>query len=213
MVRFEHLSGLCRPDGWVPIRRAMGIQAFGVNAWSADEAGAELIPEHEESATSHEELYLVLSGRAEFSVNGERFEGGRGTIVLVDDPAAMRGAVAVEAGTTVLSAGAAPGAAFAPRSWEVNRDVFPLLDERRFAEARLLLTEALDQYPEKAELWFNLACAEAQLGEHDAALGHLAAAVAARPDLAAAAGGDEELAPLRGDPRWAEALAGRDHSS
>lgn len=209
MVRVEQLANLRRPDGWAPIRLALGIQAFGVNAWSADEPGAELIPEHEESATSHEELYLVLSGRAEFSVNGERFEGGAGTLVLVDDPAAMRGAVAVDAGTTVLSAGASPGAAFAPRSWEVNRDVFPLLDEGRFGDARQLLAEALDRYPEKAELWFNLACTEAQLGEHDAALGHLAAAVGARPDLAAVADGDDELAPLRDDPRWADALAGR----
>jgi tetratricopeptide (TPR) repeat protein len=209
MVRVEHLSDLRRPDGWAPIRQALGIRAFGVNAWSADEPGAALIPEHEESATSHEELYVVLSGRAEFSVNGERFEGGPGTIVLVDDPAAMRGAVAVEAGTTVLSAGATRGAAFAPRSWEVNRDVLPLLDEGRFDEGRRLLTEALDRYPEKAELWFNLACAEAQLGERDAAIEHLAAAVSARPDLAAAADGDDELAPLRDDPRWADALAGR----
>lgn len=209
MVRVEHLSDLRRPDGWAPIRLALGVQAFGVNAWGADEPGAELIPRHEESATSHEELYLVLSGRAEFSVNGERFEGGQGTIVLVDDPAAMRGAVAVEAGTMVLSAGAAPGEVFSPRSWEVNRDVFPLLDSGRFAEARELLTEALGRYPEKAELWFNLACAEAQLGERDAAIGHLAAAVEARRGLAAAADGDDELAPLRDDPRWAAALAGR----
>lgn len=90
----------------------------------------------------------------------------------------------------------------------MNRDVFLLLDDGRFAEARQLLTDALDQYPEKAELWFNLACAEAQMGEHDAALEHLAAAVAARPELAAEADGDEELAPLRDDPRWAEVLAG-----
>jgi tetratricopeptide (TPR) repeat protein len=209
MVRVEHLSDLRRPDGWAPIRRALGIRAFGVNAWSADEPGADLIPQHEESATSHEELYIVLAGRAEFTVNGEKFEAGRGTIVLVDDPAAMRGAVAVEPGTTMLSAGGPPGAAFAPRSWEVNRDVFPLLDEGRFEEARQVLMDALDEYPEKAELWFNLACAEAQSGDHDAALGHLAAAVAARPDLAAAADGDDELAPLRDDPRWPDALAGR----
>jgi tetratricopeptide (TPR) repeat protein len=209
MVRVEQLSALRRPDGWAPIRRDLGVRAFGINAWSADEPGAELIPQHEESATSHEELYLVLSGRAEFTVDGERFEGGQGTLVLVDDPAAMRGARAVEPGTTVLSVGGPPGAAFAPRSWEVNRDVFAALDEGRFEEARRLLTDALDRYPEKAELWFNLACAEAQMGEHDAALGHLAAAVAARPELAGAAEGDDELAPLRGDPRWAEALAGR----
>jgi hypothetical protein len=209
MVRVEHLSDLRRDDGWAPIRRALGVRAFGVNAWSADEPGADLIPHHEESATSHEELYLVLEGRAEFTVNGEKFEGGKGTIVLVDDPAAMRGATAVEPGTTVLSVGGPPAAAFAPRSWEVNRDVFPLLDEGRFGDARQVLMDALDEYSEKAELWFNLACTEAQMGESDAAFGHLAAAVAARPDLAAAADGDDELAPLRDDPRWAEALAGR----
>ena len=51
------------------------------------------------------------------------------------------------------------------RSWEINRDVFALLDDGEHAEARRVLTEALDQYDDRSELLYNLACAEAQLGE------------------------------------------------
>ena len=55
-------------------------------------------------------------------------------------------------------------------------------------------------------LRYNLACAETQLGELDAAFGHLRLAVADLPELAEAARLDDDLAPLRGDPRFAELL-------
>jgi tetratricopeptide (TPR) repeat protein len=85
----------------------------------------------------------------------------------------MRGAIADVAETTVLSVGAKPGEAYRTRSWEVNRDVFPLLDNHEYSEAKRLLTVALDQYDDRGEHLYNLACAEAQLGESDAALEHL----------------------------------------
>ncbi|MBA2356945.1 MAG: cupin domain-containing protein, partial [Actinobacteria bacterium] len=45
------------------------------------------------------------------------------------------------------------------------------------AEAKRVLTEALDRYDDRSTLFYNLACAEAGLGETDAALEHLRAAV------------------------------------
>ena len=33
------LRDLERATGWAPIRREMGVRAFGVNAWTAREAG------------------------------------------------------------------------------------------------------------------------------------------------------------------------------
>ena len=52
-----------------------------------------------------------------------------------------------------------------------------------------------------------IACAEAQLGELDAALEHLRAAVTERPSFAEYAMHDDELEPLRGDPRFSALLA------
>jgi hypothetical protein len=198
------IGELERPDGWSPIRLSLDVRSFGINAWTGHEAGAPVIPAHDEVPTGHEELYVVTSGRATFTIDGEDVDAPTGTIVFVRDPAATRGAVAAEAQTIVLSVGARPGEAFEPGAWETNRDVFALLDSGRAAEAKKVLTAALDRYADRSTLLYNLACAEAQLGETDAALGHLRDAIAARPSLAEHVAEDADLEPLRGDPRFAE---------
>lgn len=202
------LDELMRDDGWAPIRRSLGVASFGINAWTAREAGGTIIVEHDEEATEHEELYLVMTGRASFTVDGEPVDAPAGTIVLVRDPRAVRAATAVEAGTTVLSVGARPGRAFTPRSWETNRDVMPLFAAGRHAEARSLLLDALDRYQERADLFFNLACAEAQLGRHEEAIEHLRAAIEERPALAALAADDDDLEPLRAHPAFEQIVGG-----
>ncbi|HEY7605065.1 MAG TPA: AraC family ligand binding domain-containing protein [Gaiellaceae bacterium] len=156
--------------------------------------------------TGHEELYLVTRGHAKFTVGGEEIDGPEGTIVLVREPSLSRGAVACEDGTIVLTVGAAPGEAFTPQAWETNRDVFALLDAGRPAEAKALLLDALERYQDRSTLSYNLACAEAMLGEADDALEHLRQAIDARPEAAEWARDDADLASLRDDPRFAELL-------
>ncbi len=196
------LADLERPDGWSPIRLALDVRSFGINAWTGREAGASVIPDHDEEPSGHEELYLVTAGRAVFSVGGDEVDAPAGTIVLVRDPTVTRGAVAREAGTTVVSVGGKPGEAYQPRAWETNRDVFALLDSGKHAEAKQLLEDALERYDDRGVLFYNLACAEAQLGETDAALEHLGAALDERPSLADSARSDADFEPLRGDPRF-----------
>jgi tetratricopeptide (TPR) repeat protein len=202
------LGELERADGWAPIRAALDVQAFGVNAWTAHEAGATLIPTHDEAPSGHEELFVVTAGHARFTVDGAELDAPAGEIVFVRDPAVSRGAVAVEADTTVLTVGATAGEAFRPRSWEVNRDVIAHLDAGRHAEARELLLDALDRFEDRETVLYNLACAEAQLGQTDAALRHLAEALRLRPAFAEPAAEDDDLAPLRTDPRFGELTAG-----
>jgi tetratricopeptide (TPR) repeat protein len=201
------LSGLERPDGWVPIRKALGVQAFGVNAWTAQEAGAAVIPEHDEKPSGHEELYVVVSGRATFTVDGEEVDAPAGTAVFVPDPATKRGAVAVEPETTVLTVGARSGDAYRPRAWETNIDIFPMFEQGRYEEIRTLLTDALGRYEDEGTLHYNLACVEARLGNTDAALEHLAEGLKERPDLVAGAKEDPDLESLRDETRFA-ALVG-----
>jgi tetratricopeptide (TPR) repeat protein len=187
---------------WIPIRRRFGIASFGVNAWSGDES-EQLIAEHDEVPTGHEELYIVVEGRAKFIVDGEEVDAPAGTIVFVRDPAVTRGARAEAGGTTILSAGAKPGEAYRPMPWEVNSEIFPLFDKGEYAEAKRLLEEALPQYEGAGGvLFYNLACAEARLGEKEAALGHLAQAVALEDRFAEYARDDDDLATLRDDPRF-----------
>src|SRR3954467_10737617 len=106
---------------WHPVRHHLGIHAFGVNAWTGREAGDEVIEEHvesEASPTSHEELYFVATGRAKFVVDGEEVDAPAGTFVFVPDPGSKRQGIAEEAGTTVLSRGAAAGGVHTVSDWE-----------------------------------------------------------------------------------------------
>jgi hypothetical protein len=106
---------------WRPIRHHFGVRAFGVNAWVGPRKGDEVIEDHREiegGAAGHEELYLVLRGRAAFTVDDDEAEVDTGTLVHVPDPGARRRAVALEPDTIVLAIGAPPGAAFAVSPWE-----------------------------------------------------------------------------------------------
>jgi hypothetical protein len=58
------------------------VQAFGVNAWTAREAGDVVIQEHDEDS-GHEELHVVVSGHAAFAVDGDEIEAPKGSLVFV----------------------------------------------------------------------------------------------------------------------------------
>jgi len=45
---------------WRPVRRRFDIQAFGVNAYTAEKIGAPVVEEHTETMSGHEELYVVV---------------------------------------------------------------------------------------------------------------------------------------------------------
>jgi tetratricopeptide (TPR) repeat protein len=206
--RYEiaNLAELEDSTGWSPIRKRFGVEAFGVNAWTAHEPGGHVIPEHDEASSGHEELYLVVSGHAVFSIDGEEMDGPQGAVLFVRDPAAKRGATARAAGTTIVAVGARPGEPYRPRSWEANAEVLALFDQGQHEKAKKLLTEALPKYEDKAGMLYNIACAEALLGETDEALGHLREAVEKHPQYADSAREDPDFEPIRSDPRFEELL-------
>ena len=82
-----------------PVRHHLGISAFGVNSWTAPDAGDRIINEHDEDEDDgNEELYLVLEGHAMFELDGERLDAPAGTLVFAR-PGVKRTAFAEEAGT------------------------------------------------------------------------------------------------------------------
>jgi quercetin dioxygenase-like cupin family protein len=206
MIESIDIVEIKRPSGWSPIRRELGVRSFGINAWSGDE-GARLVGEHDEKPSGQEELYLVLSGSALFTVDGEELEAEPGRVVFVPDPASKRTAVASADGTVVLSVGGKPGEAFEPRAWEVNAEVFALFANDQVEEAKDMVIEALTRFEDRSALTYNLACCEARLGETEEAILHLGEALAMRPSLAELAREDSDLDAIRDDPRFAPLVA------
>ena len=63
---------------WTPVRKHFGITAFGINAYTATEVGQDVVEEHDEARLGHEELYVVLAGRATFVLDGDEVDVPRG---------------------------------------------------------------------------------------------------------------------------------------
>jgi len=191
---------------WVPIRKRFGIGAFGVNAWVAQAEGDEIVSEHVEGSSGHQELYVVVAGHATFTVGGEEIDAPTGTLVFVRDPEAKRKAVAKEAGTTVLTVGAKPGEAFEVSSWEASAEMFPLYEAGDYESAAAILREALE-HGEDYGLLYNLACVESLLGRRDDAVEHLRRSIELDPRSAEAAKSDPDLDAIRDDQRLASMLS------
>lgn len=188
---------------WAPVRHALGIEAFGISAYTAERAGQQVVEDHDElggGAGHHEELYVVVSGRAMFTVGGEEVDAPAGTLVFVDDPAERRAAIAGEVGTTVLVVGGARGAPFAISPWEFSFRAIGAFGRGDLPLARAILAEGLERYPTNASLLYNLACYEALAGDREAALARLASAVELDETLRRHAQTDADLAALRDDP-------------
>ena len=198
----DELDSVEMPDGfvWRPIRRAFDIRAFGVNAYSVLESGSQIVEEHTESRLGHEEIYLVLRGRARFTVDGNDHELCPGQLVFVRDPALKRAAVALDADTVVLALGGKGGEAFTVSAWEAMFAAVPAAREERWAEAIRIHEEALEDEPEHPALLYNLACMESRAGRRLDALLHLQRSVEIDPVWAEHARKDSDFAAIRSEP-------------
>jgi hypothetical protein len=187
--------------GWKPVREALGIEAFGINVWTAGEPGAEVIGPHVETddqAGSHEELYLVLAGRATFTVGDDEVDAPPGTMVAVLDPTARRMAVAREADTAVLVVGGRVGAGFEVAAWEFIVRASALYRRGDAAGAAAELRRGLPRHPDCWPLLYDLACYESLSGDHEAALAHLAKAGTLSPRARELARAEPDFEPIRG---------------
>jgi tetratricopeptide (TPR) repeat protein len=202
IIHLDQLESIPGPGSltWHPVRLALGIRAFGCNAYTAGEAGQDVVEPHtEDPKLAHQELYFVAAGRATFTIDGESYDAPAGTYVFVPDPGSHRHAVAAEPGTTVLSFGGPP--VFQPSAWEWAFQAGPLMRSDPEA-ARRILGEGLEVHPEAGSLYYNLACLEALEGDRSAALDALRRAVELRPEVVEWAAGDQDFASLRDDPEF-----------
>lgn len=206
-VRLEEIEPIPVVGGtllWRPVRRTLDIGAFGINAYVAPNAGDDVVPEHTEETLGHEEIYVVLAGRATFTLDDETLDAPAGTVVFVRDPRVKRNAQATEPDTAVVAVGGPRGGAYEPSPWE---DVFAAERHRAAGDYTAYATElaeALECRPDHPSTRYNLACAEALAGHPDEALGHLRRALELKPELAEIARSDEDLESLHDLPDWPE---------
>jgi mannose-6-phosphate isomerase-like protein (cupin superfamily) len=205
VVHIDELDSypIANQDGltWRPIRRRFDIRAFGINAYTAEEAGQRVVEEHREQ-NGHEELYVVVRGRASFTIEGEEQDAPAGTLVHCP-PGTLRSAFAAEPGTTVLGIGAKPGEVFQPSGWEWSFAAFSLLRQGDEERGRAELEAGIAAVPDSWHARYNLACFEALTGNADAALGHLERAAELEPkEVPKIASEDEDFASLRDDDRF-----------
>jgi hypothetical protein len=185
---------------WKPVRRTLGVTAFGINAYTAANAGDEVVEDHDETPLGHEEIYAVVAGHATFTADGEEVDAPAGTLVFLDDPKQQRRAIAKEAGTTVLAIGGMPGA-HEISAWEY---IFPSLPARNAEDwdtARQILEDAIAE-TDHPSIHYHLACVEARAGNRERALDELNVAVDRRPRLLAPMREEEDFASIRDDPRF-----------
>ncbi len=204
-IHFDELDAIPVAEGlvWHPVRRRLGIGAFGINAYTSEHAGGQIVEDHDElgsGAGGHEELYVVVRGRATFTVAGETRDAPAGTLVYVSDPALRRSAIAEEKDTLVLAIGGEPGRAYEVSAWESYFAAMPSFRAERWDEAIALMEEGLRERPGHPSLLYNLACAESRAGRPLDALTHLQAAVRGDAKWFAAAQTDPDFDPIRREP-------------
>ena len=195
----ESLPGPGSPR-WTPVRKHFGITAFGINAYTATEVGQDVVEEHDEERLGHEELYVVLAGRATFVLDGDEVDVPAGSAVFLRDPKVRRYARAEEAGTTVLALGGKPGQ-HEISAWEYFFAGYAYAEddpERALAE----IDAGLAQKPEHPALYYHRACLNAKAGRFEEARAELDRALELDPTLKKWADDDEDLAQLRvaGEP-------------
>jgi tetratricopeptide (TPR) repeat protein len=191
---------------WRPVRRRFDIRAFGANAYTAERAGQRVVEEHSEATNGHEEVYVVVAGRATFTLDGEAHDAPAKTLVHVD-PGTRRGAVAAEDGTTILAFGGKRGMAFEPSGWETS---FAAYAYRRLGEperGRAVLEQALADRGDEWQTHYHLACFAALDGRADEAIERLTRAVEMDAEAARWAARDEDFDAVRDDPRFPRAPA------
>ena len=203
--RVARLDDLERRGRFIPVREALGIHSFGINAIKQGDDGT-LINEHDEDG-GQEEVYVVLDGTATFEIDGETVEAPAGTFISCE-PEARRKATG---DATVLALGGTVGEAYQAmdwaEAWPIQSESMAAYCEERYADATATVRRGLEQFPDHAGLNYNYACFASLAGEVDDELfERLKRSVELFPPFREQLKGDSDLDPVRDDPRFEEAL-------
>lgn len=191
-----------------PVRHHLGIHAFGVTAWTAENAGDRIINEHQEQESEQpadEELYIVTRGHARFEVDGEHVDAPAGTLVFVQ-PRSNRTAFAEEAGTTIVAVGATAGQPYRAMGWETWMPLGDAYRAGRYDEVIERGRAIVAERPDYSLVLYNLACCESLSGQKAEALDHLRQAIEGAEMFRDYAKSDSDLDAIRDEPQFEEVV-------
>jgi hypothetical protein len=183
---------------WRPLREALGARIVGMAGFSAGRAEQELVEGHTEDngGRGQEEVYIVLDGRARFTLDGEELDAPAGTFVRVD-PAVHRRAVAVRPRTSVLALGGPPS--FEPSASEWIERARPHIRSNP-ALARQIVEELRSARPHSPGIPIAEALLAVGAGDTALATRKLGEVLGEEPGLRTALAQDPDLAPLLDGP-------------
>ena len=153
-------------------------------------------------------MYVVLRGRATFTLGDDEVDAPAGTIVFVR-PGTKRGAIAAEDDTAVLAVGAKPGVVFEPSPWEDIFAAFSYAEKGEIDRAR----EMIDRRDRAAARTSGRATSTRPASRSSTATRRPASRTCSGPTsssperVAEAAAKDSDFDAVRDDPRVA-AIAG-----
>jgi hypothetical protein len=179
---------------WLPLRGALGTRIVGMAAFVAERAGQLLVEEHREAGEGrgHEEVYVVLAGRASFALDGTELDAPAGTFVMVE-PDVRRSAVAAEPGTTVLALGGPPTFRPAVDEWLERARPHLRTDPGR---ARRILDDLREALPDSPGVAIGEALLAAATGDEATARRELRQLLERNSELRDALAEDPDLGPL-----------------
>jgi uncharacterized cupin superfamily protein len=111
---FEAMEGSGEAT-WRLARKSLGTSSFGFNLVEIGPGGQ--IPEHDESASGQDELYIVLDGEAVMRIEGEDHPAPAGTFASFSPPATRSILNRSEAPVTALLIGVQPQGGYEPMGW------------------------------------------------------------------------------------------------
>ena len=100
---------------WALARKSLGLQSFGM--YVVELPPGESVPEHDETATDQEEVFIVLSGEATMVIDGEEHAAPAGTFVRLDPEPLRMLANRSDADATVLVVSAPRTSGYEPLPW------------------------------------------------------------------------------------------------
>jgi uncharacterized cupin superfamily protein len=111
---FESMEG-SGDSTWKLARKALGTASFGFNLVEIAPGGQ--IPEHDESGSGQDELYVILEGEAIFRIAGEDHPAPAGTFASIEPSVSRTILNRSDAPVTAMLIGVDPSGGYEPMSW------------------------------------------------------------------------------------------------